>query len=231
MPPFHAGGSIEPDAPGIDRQVKKPIHMSVQAIIFDFGNVLVDWDPRYLYRKIFNGDDEEVERFLEEVGFFEWNLKSDAGRPFHLGIKELCEHFPHRCEDIWAYENRFEESISGPIWQTVSILKELKQAGYRLYGLSNWSMETFNPVRDTYEFFGWFDDIVLSGEVGLLKPDPAIFRLTLERIGLPASECLLIDDSAPNIWAAQELGFQTIRFESADRLRGELKQIGILQGS
>lgn len=203
--------------------------MAVQAIIFDFGNVLVDWDPRYLYRKVFHGDEEAVEQFLKEVDFFEWNLRSDAGRPFRQGIKELCERFPHRCNEIRIYGHRFEESISGPIWPSVSILAELKQAGYRLFGLSNWSAETFPPVRDKYEFFSWFDGIILSGEVKLLKPEPAIFQLTLERIGLPASKCLLIDDTSPNIQTARALGFQTIQFQSSDQLRRDLNQLGILQ--
>jgi 2-haloacid dehalogenase len=204
--------------------------MNVQAIIFDFGNVLVDWDPRYLYRKVFNGDEQAVDQFLKEVDFFEWNLKSDAGRPFHQGIQELCERYPHRCKEIQLYAHRFEETIPGPIWATVSILKELRQAGYRLYGLSNWSAETFPPIRDKYEFFNWFDDIILSGDVRLLKPDPRIFQLVLERIGQPACRCLLIDDNPPNIQAAMELGFQTIRFETPEQLRSELERSGLLQG-
>jgi len=203
--------------------------MSVKAIIFDFGNVLIDWDPRYLYRKIFHGDERAVERFLIEVDFFEWNLLSDAGRPFKQGIEELCERYPHYCDEIRIYTHRFADSISGPIQPTIVILEELKEANYRLFGLSNWSAETFPPIRAKYEFFGWFEEIILSGEVKLLKPDPEIFYLTLDRIGLTALECLLIDDSLPNIQAAQALGFQTIHFETAKQLRSELERMGILQ--
>ncbi len=111
---------------------------SKPALIFDFGNVLVDWNPHYLYRKLFDGDDQAVARFLKEIHFYEWNLQQDAGRSFDTAIAELCEKYPHHCELIKAYDKRYEESISGPIWPTVQILRELKDAGFSLYGLSNW---------------------------------------------------------------------------------------------
>jgi 2-haloacid dehalogenase len=191
------------------------------AIIFDFGNVLVDWDPRYLYRKLL-GSDQAIEQFLGEVDFFAWNLQHDAGRPFDESIAELCARFPHYCELINAYDERYEESISGPIWPTVEVLRALKDAGYPLYALSNWPSGKFDLVRPKYEFFSWFDDIVVSGKVCLAKPDPRIFELLLERIGRPAQECLFIDDSPRNIAVAQQLGFQTILFRSAEQLKQEL---------
>jgi len=129
---------------------------------------------------------------------------------------------------IKAYDERYEESISGPIWPTVQILRELKDAGYSLYGLSNWPGEKWRAVSPKFEFFTWFDDIVISGEVKLAKPDPAIFLLLLERIGRPASECLLIDDSIHNIETARQLGFHTIQFESPEQLRTFLKGMDIL---
>lgn len=199
------------------------------ALIFDFGNVLVDWNPHYLYRKFFDGDDQAVARFLNEINFYEWNLQQDAGRSFHAAIAEICARYPHHCELIKAYDERYEESISGPIWPTVQILKELKCAGYPLYGLSNWPAEKWCAVSPKFEFFTWFDDIVISGEVKLAKPDPAIFLLLLARIGRPASECLLIDDSIHNIETARQLGFQTIQFESPERLRSELEKRNILK--
>jgi 2-haloacid dehalogenase len=201
------------------------------AIIFDYGGVLIDWDPRYLYRKVFAGDEQAVERFLKEVRFFEWNIQQDAGRSFHTAIAEVCARYPHYCEQIKAYDERYEESISGPIWATVEILRELKDAGYPLYGLSNWPAEKWRQVSPRYEFFGWFDDIVISGEVKLAKPDPAIFLLLLERIGRPAEECLYIDDALHNIEAARELGFQTIQFESPEQLGRDLKRMGILRNA
>jgi 2-haloacid dehalogenase len=199
------------------------------AIIFDFGGVLIDWDPRYLYRKLFDGDDQAVERFLKEIRFFEWNLQQDAGRSFKTAVAEACARYPAHCELIQAYDERYEESISGPIWSSVEILRELREAGYPLYALSNWPEEKWRLVRPKYGFFTWFEDLVISGEVQLAKPDPAIFQLLLERIGRPAGECIFIDDAPHNIEIADKLGFQTILFESPGQLRTALEARRILQ--
>lgn len=192
------------------------------AIIFDFGGVLIDWNPRYLYNKLLNGDQQAVENFLLETHFFEWNLQQDAGRSFSEALEEICSRYPQYCNLLRAYDERYEESISGPIWPTVEILRTLKAAGYPLYGLSNWPAEKWRQVSPKYSFFGWFDDIVISGEVGLAKPDPRIFHLTLERIGRPADECLYIDDSAHNIQVAAQLGFHAIHFRSPEELESAL---------
>jgi HAD superfamily hydrolase (TIGR01509 family) len=202
----------------MDMQVEKNHKL---AIVFDFGNVLVDWDPRYLYRKLLDGD-QAIEQFLGEVDFFEWNLEHDAGRPFDESIAEMCARFPQYCDLIRAYDQRYEESISGPIWPTVEVLRLLKDAGYPLYALSNWPSDKFDLVRPKYEFFSWFDDIVISGKVRIAKPDPRIFELLLERIGRPAGECLFIDDSPRNIAVAERLGFQTIRYDSTGQLKTDL---------
>jgi 2-haloacid dehalogenase len=199
------------------------------AIVFDFGGVLLDWNPRYLYRKLFDDNPDGVERFLAEIGFVEWNALQDEGRPFSEAVAELSEKFPHYGDLIRAYDERWEESIIGPIQSTVDILRELKGAGYPLYGLSNWSAETFQRVRHKYAFMDWFDDIVISGEVKLIKPDPRIYNLLLERIGRRAEECLFIDDSEANTAAADQLGFMTIRFESPRQLGDELSQWGLLK--
>jgi 2-haloacid dehalogenase len=201
---------------------------SIQAIVFDFGGVLIDWNPRHLYRKLFTNNPQEMERFLEEIGFFAWNLQQDAGRSFAEGVEEHCRLFPEYCELIRAYDDRWEESLGGTIQPSIAILQALKQAGLELYGLSNWSMEKFLLVRSRYEFLSWFESIVISGQVKLVKPDPRIFRLTLEEIGRPASECLLIDDSVANITVARGLGFKTIHFQSPQQLEIELKELGLL---
>jgi 2-haloacid dehalogenase len=198
-------------------------------IIFDFGGVLLDWDPRYLYQKLFENDVDATERFLDEIGFVEWNLEQDRGRPFAVAIKELQERFPHYAEFIGAYDERWEESIGGPIQSTVKLLGALKQAGFPLYGLSNWSAETFRRIRHKHPFLNWFDDIVLSGEVRITKPDPRIYTVLLERIGRPAAACLFIDDSEANVAAAQQLGFKTILFKSPEQLQSELIRLGLLQ--
>jgi 2-haloacid dehalogenase len=196
-------------------------------IIFDFGGVLLDWDPRHLYRKYFNGDEQAMERFLSEVDFFNWNLLQDAGRPFADGVAQGCAQHPEYCELLKIYDEHYPESIVGQISGSVEILVHLKQAGYSLFGLSNWSAEKFHLVRDQYEFLDCFKQILLSGEVRLAKPDPRIFHLMLEKVGRPASECLLIDDSLKNIEAAQRLGFQTIHFQSPEQLCQELAKKGI----
>jgi len=206
----------------------KQSHIPDPAIVFDFGGVLLDWNPRYLYRRFFDGDPTATERFLTEIGFYAWNDQQDKGRPLDLGTAELSRQFPHYADLIKAYYDRWEESLAGPIQPTVDILYSLKQVGHCLYALSNWSAETFRRVRHKYAFLDWFEAIVLSGEVKLIKPDPQIFLVFLERIGRMAEECLLIDDSAANVAAARQLGFDTIRFESPGQLRQELCQRGLL---
>jgi 2-haloacid dehalogenase len=199
------------------------------AMVFDFGGVLVDWDPRYLYRPFFGGDDAAIERFMKEIDFHEWNLRQDGGRSFAEGVAELSRQFPQYADLIRAYHEHYEEAITGPIWGTVEILRSLKEARYPLYGLSNWALEKFDLVRPKYEFFTWFDDILISSTVNLIKPDPRIFTLFLERIGWAAADCVYIDDSAANIITANQLGFTTIPFQSPDQLATELQQLGLLR--
>lgn len=198
------------------------------ALIFDFGGVLIDWDPRYLYRKLFNGDPEGIEKFFTRVGFFEWNINQDRGYPFSKAVTELSRLYPEDEHLIQAYNLRYEESIQGPIEPTVSVLRALKQLGYPLYALSNWSAEKFALVRPRYEFFDWFDDILISGEVKLAKPDPRIFLLLLNKIGREASECVYIDDSLENVEVSKQIGFQPIHFRSAEQLKRNLAELGIV---
>jgi 2-haloacid dehalogenase len=197
------------------------------AVVFDLGGVLVDWNPRYLYRKLIE-DEAAVERFLAEVCTPEWNLKQDAGRPFAEAVEELIVQYPDQHELIRAYHLRWEETVGGPIEGTVEILAELKRAGYMVAALSNWSAETFPVARRRFDFLNWFDVAVISGEVKMVKPDPRIFELLLERLGRRAEECVYIDDVEANVRAARELGFRAIHFTSPDRLREELKRMEIL---
>lgn len=189
---------------------------------------MIDWNPRYLYRKLFPDNETAMESFLAEIGFTEWNREQDAGRAFSLAVTELVKRFPSYADLIRAYDERWEESIAGPLQATVDLLPPLKAAGFELHGLSNWSSEKFASVRTRYPFFQLFETILLSGDVKLVKPDPRIFGVLLERIGRSASECLFIDDSEQNIETARTLGFETIRFESADQLLGELQQRRLL---
>ena len=198
------------------------------ALVFDVGGVLLDWNPRHLYRKFFNGDHEGMERFLQEIDFNGWNLRQDAGRPFSEGVAILTSQHPSQAELIEAYHTRWEETILGPIEGSIGILAELREMGYPLYALSNFSVEKFQLVRNRHDFFAWFDHILLSAQVQLVKPDPKIFKVLLEQIERKPGECLLVDDSGPNIETAHKLGFDTIHFQSSGQLRAELNQRGIL---
>jgi 2-haloacid dehalogenase len=201
---------------------------TIQAVVFDFGGVLLHWDPRQLYRPFFSNDLEAVERFLEEVDFHGWNYHQDRGRSFKDAVAELSSQFPHYTDLIQAYPDHYIESIVDAYWDTVQTLKQLKQKGYPLYGLSNWSAELFPLAREKYEFFELFDDIVLSGAVGYNKPEPEIFHIFLERTGRRAEECLFIDDSLPNIEQARRMSFATVHFESPAQLTEELHNLKLL---
>jgi 2-haloacid dehalogenase len=201
---------------------------NIKAIVFDFGGVLLDWNPRNLYRRYFPDNLEAMEQFLVEVDFMEWNAVQDRGRSFKEGISLLSDQYPQHSQLIHAFKENWEDTIAGEIPGSVEILKRLKRRGFLLYGLSNWSAETFPLIRIKYRFFDLFDDMIVSGVVGLIKPDPAIFTLLLERIRLPAHECLFIDDSKDNITVAGKAGLITILFRSPALLDVELAHLGAL---
>lgn len=199
------------------------------AIVFDFGGVLVNWDPHTLYRPLFNGDDAAIDRFLREIDFHDWNLQQDGGRSFDEGVAVLSAQFPQYATLIRAYHERYVEAITGPIEGTVEILRACQAAGYPLYGLSNWAQEKFDLVRPQYAFFDCFDDILISSTVNLVKPDPRIFEIFLQRIGRRAEDCVYIDDSAANVAVADRLGFTAVHFESPRQLAVELDRLGVLR--
>jgi 2-haloacid dehalogenase len=200
-------------------------------VVFDVGGVLVDWDPRHLYRKLFPGDPEGMERFLAEICTPEWNAGQDAGRSWAEATALLKAEHPAEAARIDAYHLRWEETLGGPIAGTVDILRELKEAGRRLYGLTNWSYETFPIGRARFDFLSWFDGIVVSGEERLVKPDPRIYRLLMERHGLRPDELVYVDDNARNIEAAAALGLHGIHFTEPSALRAELVALGLLDGA
>ena len=201
---------------------------TIKTIIFDYGNVLLEWNPRFVYDRYFPNDPEGMEHFFKEVNFADWNSQQDKGRPFKEGIAILSREFPHYSHLIQAYHDLWIDSVGGVIAGTVDILKRLKQAGYRVCGLSNWSAETFPYMRERHDFFDLFDDMVISGEVGHVKPEPEIFRILLDKIGTPAEECLFVDDSLTNIQQAQMLGFATIHFQSPQQLESTLREFNII---
>jgi 2-haloacid dehalogenase len=203
---------------------------TVRVAIFDLGGVLIDWNPRHLYRKLFDGDALAMEAFLTDVCSPEWNVQMDAGKPFADGVAELVARHPHERERIEAYFGRWIEMIGGPISGTVAILEELHARGTPLFALSNWSAETFALVRNTsdYAFLDHFQTIFLSGELRLIKPDPAIFRHALEGIGAPADACVFIDDNEKNVLAARSAGMAGHRFTDPESLREDLGRLGLL---
>jgi 2-haloacid dehalogenase len=200
----------------------------VDTVVFDLGGVLVDWNPRYLYRKLFAEDEAGMERFLAEVCNGHWNEQQDAGRPFAEAVALLVARHPELRELIEAYDHRWPEMLGGPIDGTVSVLSELKAAGHPLYALTNWSAEKFPVARERYDFLGWFRGILVSGEERLKKPDPAIFRLMAARYGLTPERTVYIDDAPHNVAAAEALGFRALRFTAPERLRLDLAAFGLI---
>ena len=195
--------------------------MATKAVVFDLGGVLIDWDPRHLYRKLL-ADEAAVEEFLATVCTPEWNAELDRGRPFAEGVAELVERHPEHAATIAAYHERWPEMVAGDIPGTVEVLAELRAAGVPLYALTNWSAETFAIARERFEFLEWFDGLLVSGEERVTKPDPAIFQLLLDRFGLDPTATVFVDDSEANVAAARRLGFDAIRFTGHEELRREL---------
>ena len=196
-------------------------------VVFDIGNVLLHWDPRALYRKIF-ATEEEVEWFLANVCTSAWNLEQDRGRSFEDAIAEAVSRHPGHAQAIAAYHHRWEETLTHVIDGTVDILLELKDQGTPLYAITNWHQDKFRQTRARYDFLQHFRDIAVSGDEGVIKPDPAIYRLLLERNGLNASDCLFIDDSPKNVAGAEAVGMKAHHFTSPQSLRARLIAEGVL---
>lgn len=207
-----------------DCQAKLPEPIDVA--VFDLGGVLVDWNPRYLYRQLFD-DDEAMEHFLAEICSPAWNERQDAGRPWTEAIAELVARHPDQAPLIAAYHQRWPEMLRGEISDSVSVVKELKAQGLRLYALTNWSHETFPVARRRFAFLDCFDGIVVSGEEKLIKPDVSIFHRLLTRYAVSPSRAVYIDDSPRNVTVAAELGFHALRFIDPHRLRQDLQALGL----
>jgi len=198
----------------------------INTVIFDFGGVLIDWNPRYMYRNEFE-EISEMEYFLDKVCTDDWNLQQDKGRSLAEGTSILQEKFPEHAVKIRLYYDQWEKMVKGDIPQNVALLRKLKEK-YKLYGLTNWSAETFPIVFNRYPFFTLFDGIVISGEEKLIKPDRKIFEIMLERYLLKAENALFIDDNRNNIQAANEIGFATIHVQEKTDLKSELYAMGLI---
>jgi 2-haloacid dehalogenase len=199
----------------------------VSTVVFDVGNVLLDWNPRHLYRALFD-DRAAMERFLSEICPSHWNLELDRGRPFAEAVAERIARFPDFADHIRAYDARWSEMIAGEIAGTVALLERLAERGVPLYALTNFSAEKFEETQSRFAFFERFAGVVVSGRVKLLKPDPAIYRLLLETYRLDPAHCLFIDDSAVNVDGARAVGMSALRFESPEQIERALVELELL---
>jgi 2-haloacid dehalogenase len=199
-----------------------------RAVIFDIGGVLLDWNPRHLYRKLI-ADEAAMEDFLARVCTQEWNERQDAGRPFAEAVALLQAQHPDHAPLIAAFHERWPEMVSGAIEGTVAIMAELRARGTPIYAVTNFSAEKFSLARERFDFLTWFREVVVSGEVGVIKPDRRIFEILFERSGLTPAEAIYIDDVPKNVASAATVGLEALHFTDAPALRRDLVRLGFLE--
>ncbi|MGQ9371060.1 HAD family hydrolase [Azospirillum sp. A39] len=202
--------------------------MAPTTVVFDIGNVLIEWDPRHLYRDLFDGDEDLMEHFLANVCTAAWNLEQDRGRTWEEAVRVLTAEHPECSELIRAYDERWMEMVPGEIPGTPDILRALKERGVPLYSITNFSVDKLALARRRFDFLSLFDGVVVSGEERLVKPDPAIYRRLLDRYGLAAADCVFIDDAPANVEGARDAGMHALHFSGAAKLHGELTAMGLL---
>ena len=202
---------------------------SVNTFIFDLGNVLIDWNPEYVYLDVFKGDRKKMEWFFTEICPYDWNLNQDAGYPLTQATEDRIKLFPQYENWIRMYYGRWEEMLGGSIKGTVALLKQLvADPRYRVIALTNWSAETFPIALERFDFLHWFEGIVVSGAEKIRKPNPEIYTRTLERYQLSAEHCFFIDDNKSNVEAAAALGIQTHHFHDSEGLENDLRERKLL---
>jgi 2-haloacid dehalogenase len=199
---------------------------AIEAVVFDIGGVLLDWDPRYVYRELFD-DEAEMERFLSQVCSREWHEDNDRGVLYADSCAALAARHPGYEELIWTWGRRTEDMIGGPIEGTVAVLAELQAAGVPCYGLTNMEAETYPRRVERFPFLQGLVGTVVSSAEGVIKPDPEIFRRLLSRFSLVAERTVFVDDSDVNVAAAAELGFVALRFVAPEALRVDLVALGL----
>ena len=202
--------------------------MTASIAVFDVGHVLIEWDPRHLYREIFPGDEARMEWFLREVCSPAWNLEQDRGRPWAEAIAEATARHPALAAEIAAYRDRWGEMVPGEIAGSVALLRALAGRGVPLYAITNFAEDTFGEALARFDFFSVFRGIVVSATERVVKPEPAIYRRLAERYGLRLENCLFIDDVAANVAGARAVGMQAHLFTSPEALRAELEAQGLL---
>jgi len=200
-----------------------------KAVVFDVGRVLINWDLSALFAEFFDSPND-MERFLAETELLAWNLRFDAGEAFAPAIAELCKQFPHYASALQAFDSRWSETVPSAIEGSVQILHRLKQAGTPLYAITNFSAEKWPLAQARYDFLATsFQDVVVSGEERLLKPDPEIYQTLLRRNDLEAGSCIFIDDSPKNVEGANAVGMDGILFVDPQQLEAELVERGFLK--
>ena len=201
----------------------------IDTVIFDLGGVLIDWNPEYLYAKIFEDDKEKMDWFLSNVCTPDWNMEQDAGRSFEDATKLLVKEYPEYKKEISAFYERWEEMIKSEIYDTVLILNYLKDLNeVKLYALTNWSSETFPIAKRRFDFLNSFEGIVVSGEEHTRKPYAKIYETILNRFNLEPAHCLFIDDSLENIEGARKMGINGIHYKSSKQLKEALQNHNVL---
>lgn len=194
----------------------------IDTLIFDLGGVLVDWNVRYLYRKIFD-DEEKMEWFLTNITPYSWNLEQDKGRSFADGTAALLEKHPEWKDEIEAYYGRYTEQFDGAIDENVAMFKDFVDEGkYRLLALTNWPAESFEWARENWEFLSWFEGIVVSGVEGVIKPDPEIYQLLFRRYDVDPSRAIFMDDNEKNVKGGEAVGLKSILVQSPAQLKRDL---------
>ena len=194
--------------------------------VFDIGGVLIDWDPRHLYRKIFT-DTDRMEWFLSEICTPDWNESIDAGRTFDDAISDRIAAWPDWATEIVAWRDRWPEMVAGPIHGTVDLLERLQSRG-PVFAITNFGAESIDWAIRDYPFLSRFDGMIVSGRVGMIKPDPAIYQALLDTHGLDPASCFFIDDRADNVEAARDVGFHAVRFQDPETLETDLASHGLL---
>lgn len=200
----------------------------IKGVVFDLGGVVIDWNPMYLYRKVFEGDETKAANFLSTICTPAWNGEQDSGRDLIQATEERVALFPAWEREIRAFYGRWIEMIGGPVPGTAKLMAEIKAAGLHLFALSNWHCETFSRVRYTYKELDLFEHIVLSGEHGCIKPDRKIYDIALACYDIPAENLIFTDDSPANVAGAAQVGLSAVQFTSADQLRRDLISRGVM---
>ncbi len=202
--------------------------MQPNAVLFDIGNVFVEWNPRFLYQKLID-DADELDRFLAEVVTLDWHSEHDRGRPFAEGVADLSSQFPEYQDLIQAYDTRWEETLGGVIQGSVDVMMELLERGIRVYGLTNFSAEKWPAFCRNHDFTDMFEGVVVSGEEGLIKPDPRIYHTAIARFHLDPEATVYIDDRRENVLAAEQLDMIGHQFTAPGVLRDAFEKIGMLR--